>query len=70
MYEDILAYCEYFALCYHERMLEKWPMLKKQNQLTAVENEIGILLRTRSWQYTRFFRDVAEHVRTLWRGSA
>lgn len=66
---EILEFCEHFALCYHERTLEKWPLLRQQNQLSAIENEIGILLRTRSWQCTRLFRDVKARMQTLLRGS-
>jgi hypothetical protein len=64
---DVLGHCEYFALSYHRRTLEKWPVLHKQNQLSAVENEIGIVLRTRSWQCTSFLRAIAERMRILWR---
>ena len=66
---EILEFCEHFALCYHERTLEKWPLLRQQNRLSAIENEIGILLRTRSWQCTRLLRDAKELMQTLLRGS-
>jgi len=66
---EILEFCEHFALCYHERTLEKWPLLRQQNRLSAIEDEIGILLRTRSWQCTRLLRDAKERMQTLLRGS-
>jgi hypothetical protein len=56
---EILAFCEHFAETYRRRTLQKWPELALQARLQEVEREIGILQRSRSWQLTRWLRELA-----------